>query len=133
MTDYTTIAPTITSDQWHADAGNALKSVSDLITTIPDGHPFITGAALISAGLSALWIIGRVAPAFPMLGPMVGGFADIAWNVLAHKDQKSADVVKDTIHDYAPELAAAVAIAKEGNMVRVPPQLEAAVNALVKA
>ncbi len=46
-----------------------------------------------TVGLSLLWIVGRVAPSFPVLGPTVGGIAELAWSALSHRDQKASDAV----------------------------------------
>ncbi len=89
-------------------------------------------AGLITTGLGLLWTVGRVAPAVPGLGPVVGGLADLAWKFLANRDQKQTDRIKDTIHDYAPELQKAVAIAQRTTSLNVPAPLVAAVDALAK-
>jgi len=48
-------------------------------------------SGLIAVGLGSLYALKQAAPLIPGGGTAVGMVADLAWNVLAHKDQKAAD------------------------------------------
>ncbi len=60
---------------------------------------------LLGAAPVVLWIVGRLAPAFPVLGPMAGKIADGAWALLASRNQKAADQAQATVQSAAAHAA----------------------------
>ncbi len=73
----------------------------------PNGGWLKVAGIASAIGLPLLFTIGRLAPAVPGLGTAVGAIANVAWAMLAHKDQKGADAAKDTVANYAGNLLAA--------------------------
>lgn len=86
-----------------ADAGASLaKNAPPEPTTL--GWLAVAGGI----GVAALGILGRVAPAFPVLGPAVSGLstmgANAVWGLLAPQGQKVADQAQAKVTDLAGQL-----------------------------
>lgn len=83
-------------------------------------------------GASLLFIIGRLAPGLPGAGPVIGKVADVAWNVLAHRDQKATDQAAAVVTENAKVLALILDAAKgfDGIGRQITPELDAAVKKL---
>lgn len=62
-------------------------------------------AFLSGAGVAALGLLRVVAPLIPGGGPLVKMAADLAWTVMAHKDQKAADAAAAMTHQAATHIA----------------------------
>jgi hypothetical protein len=127
----TQIAPTITVTDWKANADGALQRTAEYLTSVPNSHPWITWGG---AALGALFVLQRVGPLIPYVGPFIGAAMDrfpvlqplinAAWNAASHADEVAADKAKSVIHDNAGNL---LAIAKAGN---ASPDVIAALTAL---
>jgi len=63
----------------------------------PKGLWMETAAIAGTVGTIALFILGKVAPSIPGIGPAVGGIANLGWSLLANRHQKAADNAKDIV------------------------------------
>jgi hypothetical protein len=108
------------------------KSASDAAKNPPSGG--LPWGWLAGAGLSALWIVGRLAPTIPGLGTAVGAIANALWAVASHADQKAADTAATNAQQAAvlakPVLASVTALAPPGS---VTPAIAQALDTLAAA
>lgn len=82
----------------------------------PDPESWTFWAAISGAGVVALGLLRVVAPLIPGAGPLVKSAADLAWTVMATRDQKRTDQAQATISQ-----AAAVAQPLMDALRAVPP------------
>lgn len=115
--------PAQTPEAIRADGGTGLKAA-----TPPDPTGNALWAILGTAGLAALYGIGKVAPNVPGLGTLVGGVANLAWSALAHRDQLAADKAQATAADAAGVALPILAQIQALPPGTLPPAIQAAVN-----
>jgi hypothetical protein len=92
--------PAATAAEWLADpktAGDAADGLAKHTGTL--GPAGWTG--LITAGITVLAILRKVAPLIPGVGPAWAFVIDGAWNIAQHKDAKAADKAQAQVADYA--------------------------------
>lgn len=66
------------------------------------GNSLLIGAC--AAGLAVLFGVRKFAPLLPGGGPLIGAAADALWDMIAHKDQKAADVAQRNAAEAAKTL-----------------------------
>jgi hypothetical protein len=97
----------------------------------PEPQPSPWGAGMVggitTAALGLLWFVGRVAPGFPALGPMVGKVADVGWAALSTRNQRQADAVASTVTNAARDALPVLKLVAM-NHAAMPPELRESVT-----
>jgi hypothetical protein len=134
VSDAEIIAPSITADRWLADPAATLHDTAAYIASVPAGHPWATWTGI---GLGALFLLQRVGPLIPYVGPFIGAAMDrlpaiqpllnAAWNMASHADEVAADKAKTVVQQEAGNI---LPIAQAAN---AKPELIAALKLLAKS
>lgn len=127
------ITPAIPASDWHGDPVAALHKTADYIASVPTGHPWMTWGSI---ALGALFVLQRVGPLIPYVGPWIGMAMEklpilqpalnAAWSLVSHADEVSADKAKAIV---ATEAGNLLPIAQAAN---AKPELIAALKTLAQ-
>lgn len=95
----------------------------------PEPKPWGAGliAGLVTAGGAALFMVRKVAPMVPGLGPAVGGIADLAWSLLSHDQQRKADAAAASVVSAAQQAKPVLELVMS-NYQAMPPAIREAVT-----